>query len=110
MPGEPEGSPVDVLPFLGPGEGSFVRESDISSWVGPRISGLYAAYKVSATAYSDSNYPAGEYALVFAAGGASPSPVTLQVSQGRIVRIDYGAGWPPQIPPEVVGDYLVFPP
>ncbi len=110
LPAERDGTPVNVLPFLGPGEGSFVRESDAPNWVGPRLLSLYAAYDVSAAAYSDSNYPAGEVALVFATDGAPPSPVTLQVSHGRIVRIDYGAGWPPRIRSEAVNQYLVFPP
>jgi hypothetical protein len=110
LPGEHDGTPVNVLPFIGPGEGSFLRELDAPSWVPPRTWRLYAAYKVSDSAYSDPNYPAGEYALVFATDEALPSPVTLQVSHGRIVRIDYGIGWPPQIQPEAVERYLVSPP
>jgi len=42
---------------------------------------------VSESAYSDENYPAGEYALVFLGKPEVPTPVTLQVRQGRIVRI-----------------------
>jgi hypothetical protein len=109
LPGEHDGTPVNVLPFLGP-EGSFLRELDAPAWIPPRMSRLYAVYKVSDAAYSDANYPAGEYALVFATDDAASAPITLQVSQGRIVRIDYGAGWPPQIPPEAVDRYLVSPP
>ena len=110
MPGEPRGTAVDVLPVLGPGEGSFLRESEMNSWVGPTLARLYAAYRVSGAAYSDENYPAGEYALVFLGDGASLAAVTLQVRHGRVVRIDYGAGWPPQISPEAVDEYLVSPP
>lgn len=109
LPGEHDGTPVNVLPLLGP-EGSFLRELDAPAWVAPPISRLYAVYKVSDAAYSDPDYPAGEYALVFATDDASPAPVTLQVRQGRVVRIDYGVGWPPQIPPEAVERYLVSPP
>ncbi|HET6846479.1 MAG TPA: hypothetical protein VFH29_06560 [Anaerolineales bacterium] len=106
--GEHDGTPVSVLPFLG-SEGSFLREIDAPGWVAPPLTRLYAAYKVSDAAYSDPDYPAGEYALVFASGETSPSPVTLQVTQGRIVRIDYGAGWPPQIPAEAVLEYVATP-
>jgi hypothetical protein len=108
LAGEHDGAPVNVLPFLGP-EGTFLRESDAPGWVAPPLTRLYAAYRVSSAAYSDPNYPAGDYALVFASGEDSPSPVTLQVTQGRIVRIDYGAGWPPQIPPENIELWLVAP-
>jgi hypothetical protein len=110
LPGEHDGAPVNVLPFLGPGEGSFVREIDAPTWVGPRLTHLYAAYAVTDAAYSEEYYPAGDFALVFARDEASPASVTLQVTAGRIVRIDYGAGWPPQIPPDSVEQYLVPPP
>jgi hypothetical protein len=109
LTGEHDGAPVDVLPFLGPGEGSFLRELDAPDWIGPRLSYLYAAYEVSDAAYSDPNYPAGQYALVFATDEASPTPVTLQVTQGRIVRIDHGTGWPALIPPANVKVFLVPP-
>jgi hypothetical protein len=108
LPGEHDGTPVNVLPFLGP-EGGFLREIDAPNWVAPPLTRLYAAYEVADAAYSDPNYPAGDYALVFASGEASPSPITLQVTQGRIVRIDYGAGWPPQIPPNDMKLWLVAP-
>ena len=110
LPGENDGTPVNVLPLLGPGEGSFLRELDAPNWVGPRLASLYAAYRVSDLAYSDPDYPAGEYALVFATDEASPAPVTLQVTQGRVFRIDYGTEWPPRIRPEDVRTYLVTPP
>jgi hypothetical protein len=107
---EPAGTPVDVLPFLGPGEGSFLRESEMDTWSAPKLARLYAAYRVSDAVYSEDYYPAGEYALVFTGDGASLTAVTLQVSQGRIVRIDYGVSRPPQIPPAAVEEFLVSPP
>jgi hypothetical protein len=105
---EPDGTPVNVLPFLGP-EGSFLRESDVANWAPPHFARLYAVYKVSDAAYTEPDYPAGEYALVFETNGSSHDAVTLQVTQGHIVRIDVGAGWPPQIPPRDVAAYLLAP-
>lgn len=84
--GEAEGTPVEVLPFLGP-EGYFFRKSEIKDWHGVDASGLYAIYEVSPNAYSDENYPAGEYAIIFL--GTENGPATsLQISNGRVVRID----------------------
>ena len=60
LEGEADGTPVEVLPFLGP-EGHFIREEDIDTWEGLNLSELFAAYQVSESAYSDENYPAGDY-------------------------------------------------
>jgi hypothetical protein len=87
LPGEEEGTPLDVLPILGP-EGSFLRKDEIGNWQGFETSGLLAIYEVSAKAFSDENYPAGQYAILF--GGRENQPiVSLRVSDGRIVRVDY---------------------
>lgn len=89
-PGETEGTPLEVVPFLGP-EGHHQRWTDYLQWSGPDVRGLLAAYRVSPEAYSEEAYPAGEYALVFlAADGATD--ITLQVDQGQVVRYDYGYG------------------
>lgn len=106
---ETEGTPVEVLPFLGP-EGHFIRKADIDSWEGLIVSELFAAYKVSDKAYSDENYPAGDYALVFLDAGSPETTITLQIKDGRIVRIDYRFGNPPTINQEDVAKYLVMPP
>jgi hypothetical protein len=87
---------VEVLPFLG-AEGHFIRRADINRLDGLDAAALFAVYEVSESAYSDENYPAGEYALVFLGKPEVPTPVTLQVRQGRIVRIDYGFAHPPEI-------------
>lgn len=106
--GEQEGTPVDVLPFLGP-EGHFIRKADIASWQGIDASDLFAVYQVSDLAYSDENFPAGEYALVFIGDSQASMSVTLQVRRGRIVRIDDGFGYPPVIREDDVLRYLVPP-
>lgn len=108
LPGEKEGTLVEVLPFLGP-EGHFFRKQDIQNWKGLDAPELYAVYQVSDRAYSEDNYPAGEYAIVFVRREGNATSVTLQVRQGRIVRIDDGYTYPPRIPQEDVVRYLVSP-
>lgn len=108
LDGEQEGTPVEVLPFLGP-EGYFIRKGDIGSWKGVNVSELFAVYQVSDIAYSDENYPAGEYAIVFISDSEIKTSITLQVRQGRIVRIDNGFAYPPEIRQDDVARYLVPP-
>ncbi len=108
MEGEKEGTPVEVLSFLGPGEGSFIRKQDIGSWSGLDVSELYAAYQVSDKAYSEKDYPAGDFALVFI-DSINQGGITLQVRNGRIIRIDYSFGYPPGIPQENVINNLATP-
>lgn len=83
---ETDGTLVHVLPFIG-SEGSFLRESELSSFPGVKVIGLYAVYSVSASAYSEEAYPAGEYAVAFKAGENQPS-VVIQIQNG-IVRMDF---------------------
>jgi len=85
-PGEEDGTPVDVLPFLGP-EGYFLRKDEIKNWQGFEVSGLFAIYEVSPNAFSDENYPAGKYATLFVGKENQPA-VSLRVSNGWIVRVD----------------------
>ena len=87
LPDEGEGTPVEVLPFLGP-EGSFLRKDEIQNWQGFEASGLFAIYEVSSNAYSDENYPAGQYAILFVGRENQPA-ISLRVRDGRIVRVDY---------------------
>lgn len=87
LSGEGEGTPVEVLPFLGP-EGSFLRKADIEHWPGFETSGIYAIYEVSSKAFSDENYPAGRYAILFLGKENQPA-ISLRVKDGRIVRVDY---------------------
>ena len=84
---EAEGTPVEVFPFLGP-EGYFLRKEEIRNWQGFETSGLYAIYELSSKAFSDENYPAGQYAIVFLGKENQPA-ISLHTSHGRIVRVDY---------------------
>jgi len=85
--GEPEGTSVEVLPFMG-GEGSFIHKDDIDNWEGIEVSGLYAIYRVSADVQSEEYYPAGEVAIIFVAPENRPA-VSLRLSEGGIVRVDH---------------------
>lgn len=108
LPGEAEGTVVEVLPCLGP-EGNFVRKADVHQWEGLSLGEIHAVYQVSDAAYGDENYPAGEYALVFKGRSDASTSITLQVRAGRIVRIDYGLNRAPEIRPEDVSRYLLRP-
>ncbi len=105
--GEVEGETVEVLPFLG-WEGHFIRKEDISSWDGLNVSQVYAAYTVSTAGKTDPDYPRGTHAIVFI-DEAQGSSVTLQITEGRIVRIDLGLGPAPEIREDDVDTYLLQP-
>jgi hypothetical protein len=85
--GEADGTSIDVLPFLGP-EGSFLRRDEIEKWPGFEVSGLFAIYEVSAEAYSEEYYPAGQYAILFVGKENQPA-ISLRVHNSGIVRVDY---------------------
>lgn len=91
---ETEGAFVDVFPVLGP-EGHHMRYSNLDQWAGIPATEVYAVYKVSPNAYSDELYPAGEYAIVFLTE-QEELLVTVQVTNGKIVRIDNNLGNPPE--------------
>jgi len=64
--GEAEGTTVEVLPFLGP-EGSYLRKDEVGNFPGLNVIGVYAVYHVSETAYSDENFPKGDYGIMLTA-------------------------------------------
>lgn len=85
--GEAEGATVEVLPFLGP-EGSYLRKDEVGNFPGLNVTGVYAIYHVSETAYSEENFPKGDYGIMLTASENLPS-IVLQIKNGQIVRIDY---------------------
>jgi len=85
--GGPDGTIVEVLPFLGP-EGSYLRKDEINNFPGLNVIGVYAVYQVSDTAYSEENFPAGDYGVMLVAPDNLPG-IVLQIKAERIVRIDY---------------------
>jgi hypothetical protein len=106
---EAEGTVVEVLPSLGP-EGSFLRKDEAENFPALAVKGLYAIYRVPDTAFSDPNYPAGDYAIVYVGEGNNPD-IVLQVRNGKIVRIDYILGYPEsnELLPKGVTEFLLEP-
>ncbi len=90
QPDEAEGEIVEVVPFLGPGEGSHQRREEYEAWSGPDALGLLAVYAPSESVFSDESFPVGEFAIVFL-DSTGISDLTLQVRAGRVIRYDYGA-------------------
>jgi len=88
--GEAESTILEVVPFLGP-EGHHTRKADYVTWEGPDVLGLLAAYQTSAGTYRDPSFPAGEFAILFLLSGG-PETITLQVTDGKIIRYDYNFG------------------
>jgi len=85
--GEKEGTMVEVLPFLG-SEGSYLRKDEVGNFPGLTVTGVYAIYDVSETAYSEENFPKGDYGIMLTAPENLPN-IVLQIKNGQIVRIDY---------------------
>jgi len=107
--GEVEGTPVEVLPSRGP-EGSFLHKEDAKDFPSLNTLGLYAIYRVPESAHSDPNYPSGEYGIVYWTDEDTPE-IDLQVSDGKIVRIDYILGYPEsnELLPPGVTDFVLEP-
>jgi len=83
--GEAEGTLVNVLPLLGP-EGSFIHEAELSNFQPMDMTGIFAMYSVSASAYAEEAYPAGEYAVMFTTI-EDQIFIVFQIREG-IVRMD----------------------
>jgi len=105
---EEQGTKVEVFPFLGP-EGHHMRLSEVDTWEGIQASDVYAVYRNSQQVYSDEAYPAGEYAIVFATG-SNNFYLTVQVTDGKIVRIDNNFGAPGDIDLEQVASEIILAP
>ena len=106
---EATGTLVDVLPSLGP-EGNFLRKEEAEKFPGLKATGLYAVYRVPDSSFSDENYPAGDYGIVYVADENIPE-VILQATNGKIVRIDYVFGYPESntLLPDGVTDFVLEP-
>lgn len=84
--GEAEGTPVEVLPFIG-SEGNFIRKENIEDWPGVNAADVYAVYRVSDNALNEDYYPAGEYLIVFMPD-KNGDTTALRIADGGIVRVD----------------------
>jgi hypothetical protein len=84
--GEAEGTLVEVLPVLS-SEGTYLWKDEVSNWPGLDVAGLYAVYQVSESAYSDENFPKGDYAMILVGKENQPG-IVLHITDAGIVRID----------------------
>jgi hypothetical protein len=107
-PGEAEGTPVEVFPVGGPGEGTFVRREHMNTLPLPPLKSLYAVYKVSPTAYRADYWPAGDYGVVFLR--ADNSFLVALVEPEGIVRLDYPAASTPEDLPDWIQGEWILPP
>ena len=86
-----------------------MRRSEAGDWKGIQATDVYAVYRVSEQVYSDEDYPAGEYAIVFLVGNEDYS-VTAQVRDGKIVRLDTTFGDPSEIDLQRVASEVILAP
>ena len=84
--GEADGTLVEVLPVLSH-EGYYLYKDEISNWPGLDVAGLYAVYQVSESAYSDENFPKGDFAVILA-GNENIPRIILHITNKGIVRMD----------------------
>jgi hypothetical protein len=92
QPGQAEGTPVEYLPVLGPGEGVPVLPEAVNETLDFPAEALYAAYHRADEPVRDIYYRPGEYGLFFTAGegeGAIQYVLVHADMAGRIVRLDY---------------------
>ena len=96
--GVAEGTPLEVFPTLS-SHGSLVSREEITNMLATSllVKDLYAVYIEEPNPNAESYYQPGEYAMLFDREmNDMPIPVTLQVKDGRIVRIDYHIGTSPE--------------
>lgn len=87
-PDEAEGTPVEFLPILGPGEGSTIRKADVDKLLDVAVKSVYGVYRVKPDATREREYPAGDYAAIFLHQN-NDGAIAVRVANGGIVRIDY---------------------
>jgi hypothetical protein len=89
LPGEAEGTLVEVLPVLGP-EGHHMRRAAFDNWPGLGSAQFYAAFRNAPDTYSDEFFPAGDYGVAFDQG--KQGYVVFRLTGDGIVRLDYLVG------------------
>lgn len=108
LDGEAEGTEVEAFPILGP-EGHHLRKEEMADWAGIQASDVYAVYRNTKQVYSDEAYPAGEYAIMFTTDSEN-FYLTLQVTGGKIVRLDNNFGNPADIDLEQAASEIILAP
>lgn len=95
--GVAEGTALEVFPTLS-SHGALVSREEMTNMLSSmQVKNLYAVYSVEPNPNAEPYYQPGEYAMLFERHiNDMPIPVTLQVKDGRIVRIDYHIGTSPE--------------
>jgi hypothetical protein len=92
---EADGTTVTAFPVLY-SEGVHVRPDQILDVLNFSVRGLLAVYTVPESTWRSDDWPVGETAIVFTSeDGGYPHVITLHISDGEIVRLEFNAGWPP---------------
>ena len=91
---EADGTVVTAFPVLY-SEGTHVRPDEIQKVFGFTVRGLLAVYEVPESAYEADYWPAGEYGVVFTSEDGTAHTVTLHLTNGEIVRLEFSPVWPP---------------
>ena len=103
---QPEGTPVEVFPILGP-EGVFVSPQNIDSILPAGRQSLYAVYRVAEDAFEADFWPAGKYGVVFASEDSSAA-VNVLADESGIVRMVFGDA-PENLVQREVGEFIIAP-
>jgi hypothetical protein len=92
-----EGTALEVFPTLG-SEGTLVSREELTNMlVNLQVKSLYAVYREIPNPNAEPYYQPGEYAMLFEREmNDMPLPIVVQVTDGRIVRIDYHIGISPE--------------
>lgn len=91
-PDQTEGTLIQYLPMLGPGEGVTVLPEDLDHSLDFQVETLYAVSQRANQPIRDVYYPPGEYGLFFADGekdGIIQFVLVHVNTAGQIVRLDY---------------------
>jgi hypothetical protein len=85
--GEAEGTPVEVLAFIG-SEGGHLRKDELTNGLRIKATGVYAAYEVNtAVVSSEQYYPVGDYVILFV-NEEEHAATALRLGERGIVRVD----------------------
>ena len=101
-----EGTAITYFPVLGPGEGQPVMPGNIDGTLDFIVTELVAVYRPPVDAFRSEDYPIGEYSLLFATE-QDDLPVTVQLRNGRIVRLDFGPYPVEHILPKIKGEFIL---
>ena len=111
--GQEEGTPVDYLPALGPGEGSTILRNNIEDLLDFQVQSVYAAYRRIDKPFTDHYYAPGAYGLIFNSSPEEQSTQYIVVhanDMGQIVRLDYLPWNPEDVIEQEAGELLISPP